>query len=145
MSESQLSTLKTIIAETTEMLLEALESLCERAEPLRLRVSWTETKVQGFDDTLHATIESISASDENVEVTQMFDSVIYSSTACGSEVNRRMGRAWSAINSMEASCSVDTCARHKRTEFRGVFRVLVLPVFIILRDLDVDQRDKNGN
>ena len=41
---------------------------------------------------------------ENVEVTQTFTylgSVIHSSTSCGLEVSRRLGRAWSAMNSLD--------------------------------------------
>ena len=49
----------------------ALESLNEEAVPLGLLgVSWIKTKVQAFGDILDATVESISMSGENVEVTQ---------------------------------------------------------------------------
>ena len=56
--------------ETTEVLADAPESLSEEAQPLRLRISWIQTKVQAFGDILDATTESIPVSGENVEVTQ---------------------------------------------------------------------------
>ena len=59
-----------IVAETTEVLAEKLDSLIEEEEPLGLRVSWIKSKVQAFGDILDATIEAIPVSDENVEVTQ---------------------------------------------------------------------------
>ena len=39
-----------IFAETTKVLAGALDSLSEKTEPLRLRVSWIKTKVQAFGD-----------------------------------------------------------------------------------------------
>ena len=83
-------------AETTDFLAEALESLSEGAEQLGLRVSWMKTKVQAIGDILDATVETIPASSENVEITQTFThlvSMIYSATNCDPEVNRRLGRA----------------------------------------------------
>ena len=82
-----------ICAETTEVLVDALESLSEEADPLGLRVSWIKTNVQAFGDILDATVESIPVNGENVEVTQTFTylgSVIHSSTSCELEVNRRL-------------------------------------------------------
>ena len=93
-----------IFVRTTEVLADALESLSEEAEPLGLRVSWIKTKVQAFGGILDATIASIPVNDENVEITQTFTylgSVIHSSTCCELEVNRRLGRAWSAMNSLD--------------------------------------------
>ena len=49
----------------------ALESLSEEPEPLGLRVSWIETKVQAFGDILDVTIESTPVSDENMEVRKL--------------------------------------------------------------------------
>ena len=48
-----------IFTETTEVILEALESLSEEAEPLGLRVSWIKTNswIQAFGDILDATVE----------------------------------------------------------------------------------------
>ena len=46
---------------------------------------------------------------ENVEVTQTFTyvgSVIRSSTSCELDVTRRLGRAWSAMNSLDESMSL---------------------------------------
>ena len=80
-----------------------------------------KTKVQAFGDIL----DSIPVNGENLEVRQTFTylgSVIHSSTSCELEVNRRQGRAWSAMNSLEEG------VWHCRYEIR-VFRSLVLPVF----------------
>ena len=66
-----------------------------------MRVSWIKTKVQAFGDILDVTIASFPVSDENGEVTQTFTflgSAIHSSTSCEIEVNRRLGRVWSAMN-----------------------------------------------
>ena len=55
-----------------------------------------------FGDILDATIESIPVNGENVKVTQTFiyrDVAIHSSTSCELEVNRRLARAPSAMNS----------------------------------------------
>ena len=74
---------------------EAIDSLRKKAEP-GLRVSWIKTKVKAFGDILDATVESNLVSDEIVEVSHTFTdlgSVIYSSTSCQLEVNRRLGRA----------------------------------------------------
>ena len=60
---------------------------------------------------------------ENAEVTQTFtyiSSVIPPSTSCEQEVNRRLGRAWSAMNSLDGGQYL--C---KKTKVR-VFRSLVL-------------------
>ena len=111
--------------------MEVLEALSEEAELLGLQIFWIKTKVQAFDDILDATIVSILANDEKAEVTQTFSyfgSVIHSSISCGLEVNRRLGRAWSAMNSL------DECVRRcrylcKRTKSR-VFCSLVLPVLL---------------
>ena len=46
-----------IFAETTEVPVEALESLSQEAELLGLRVSWIKTKVQAFSDILDASFE----------------------------------------------------------------------------------------
>ena len=116
---------------TTEVLAGALDLLSEEAEPLGLRVSWIKTKVHTFGDILNAIIESIPVCGENVEVTQTFNylgSVIHSSTSCEIEVNRRLGRAWSAMNSLDQR--VWRCRYLcKRTKVR-VFRSLVLPVLL---------------
>ena len=90
--------------ETIEVLAGPLDLLSEEAEPLGFRVSWIKTKVQAFDDIPDATVESIPVNGGNVEVTQTFTylgSVIHSSISCELEVNRRLGRAWSALNSLD--------------------------------------------
>ena len=68
---------------------------------------------------------------ENLEVTQTFTylgSVIHSFTSWELEVIRRLGRAWSAMNSLDEGVwrSRYLC---KRTKVR-VFRSLVLPVLL---------------
>ena len=93
-----------IFAETTEVLAGALDLLSGETEPLGLRVSWIKTKVHTYSDNLDATIVSTPMSGGNVEATQTFtylSSVIHSSSSCELEVNRRLGRAWSAMNSMD--------------------------------------------
>ena len=95
-----------------------------------LRVSWIKTKVQAFGDIWDAAIESIPVGGEDVEVTESFaylGSVIHSSTSCVSEVNRRLGRAWGAMGSLDG---VWRC-RHlcRKTKVRA-FRALVLPVLL---------------
>ena len=90
--------------ETTEILAGTLDLLSAEAKPLGLRVSWVKTKVQAFGDILDATVELIPVNAGNVGVTQTFtylSSVIHSSTSCNPNVNRRLGRAWSAMNSMD--------------------------------------------
>ena len=68
---------------------------------------------------------------ENVNVTQTFTyqgSVIHSCTSCELEVNRRLGRALSAMNSLDEGmwrCRY-LC---KRTKVQ-IFRLLVLPVLL---------------
>ena len=61
-------------------------------------------KVAAFGVILDATVDSIPVNGEYVGVTQTFTylgSVIHSSTSCELEVNRRLGRAWSAMNSLD--------------------------------------------
>ena len=88
-------------------------------------------KIQAFDVILDATTESIPVNGENVQLTQTFTflgSVIHSSTSCEAEVNRRLGRAWNAMNSLDEG--VWRCRYLcKRTKVR-VFRSLVLPVLL---------------
>ena len=91
-------------AETTDILAKALESLREEAKLLVLRVCWIKTKMQAFGDMQEATTESVSVGGENAELIQTFTyigSVIHSSTSCGLEVNRRLGRARSAMTSLD--------------------------------------------
>ena len=90
-----------------------------------------KSNVLAFGDILHVTVESITVSGENVEVTQTFTylgSVIHSSTSCELGINRRLGRAWSATNSLDEG--VWRCRYLcKRRKIR-VFRSLILPVLL---------------
>ena len=120
-----------IFAETTEVLAGALDLLSEEAKPLGLRVSWIKTKVEAFDDILDPTVQSIPVNDENVELTKSLTylgSVIHSSTSCELKVIRRLGRVWSAMNSLDEG--VWRCRYIcRRTKVR-VFRSMVLPVLL---------------
>ena len=120
-----------ILAETIETLTEALEALSEEAEPLGLRVSWIKTKIQAFGDILDAAVDSLPVAGENVDVVETFTylgSVIHRSTSCEAEVNRRLGLASGAMNSLDKSV---WRSRHlsRRTKVR-VFRSLVMPVLL---------------
>jgi hypothetical protein len=120
-----------IFAETVAVLSLALGSLSEEAEPLGLRVNWIKTKTQALNDILDAAVESVSACGENVQVTERFTylgSDIHVSSGCGPEVNRRLGRAWGVMQSLDEG--VWRC-RHlcRRTKVR-VFKSLVLPVLL---------------
>uniref|UniRef100_A0A8C3A210 Reverse transcriptase domain-containing protein n=1 Tax=Cyclopterus lumpus TaxID=8103 RepID=A0A8C3A210_CYCLU len=120
-----------IFAESLDVLTWALVSLGEESEPLGLRISWIKTKVQAFNDVLAAAVESVPVCGENVEVMETFTylgSVVHVSTACGQEVNQRLGRAWGVMDSLDEGV---WRSRHlcKRTKVR-VFRSLVLPVLL---------------
>ena len=92
-----------IFAETSDILLGALEVLNEESEvlneesePLALRVSWVKTKIQAFNGILDAAVLSVPVCDEDVEVVETFTylgSDIQVAAGCESEVNRRLGRA----------------------------------------------------
>ena len=120
-----------IFAETIEAITEALETLSEEAEPLGLRVSWIKTKIQAFGDILEAAVDSLPVAGENVDVVETFTylgSVVHRSTSCEAEVNRRLGLAMGAMNSLDKSV---WRSRHmnRRTKVR-VFRSLVMPVLL---------------
>ena len=69
--------------------------------------------------TADATTESIPVSGVNVGDTHTFTylgSVIHSSTSWELEVNRRLGRAWSAMIRWTGGAA-DTCAKGRRSEF----------------------------
>ena len=92
-----------IFAEAVDILTEALETLSEEAEPLGLRVSWIKTKIQAFGDLLDAAVGSVPVGGENVEVVDKFTylgSVVHSSSECKADVERRLGLAWGAMNSL---------------------------------------------
>ncbi len=93
-----------IFAETLDILLGALEVLNEESELLGLRVSWVKTKIQAFNDILDAAIVSVPVCGKDVEVTERFTylgSDIHVSTVCEPEVNRRLGRAWGVMDSLD--------------------------------------------
>ena len=99
------------------------------SQPLGLRVSWVKTKMQAFNDVLDAAILSVPACGENVEVTERFSyfgSEIHVSACCEPEVNRRLGRAWRVMDSLDHGvwrCQY-LCGRTKAR----IFRSLVPPV-----------------
>ena len=105
--------------------------LNEESEPLRLLVSSVKTKIQGFNDILDAAVLSVSVCGEDVEVVERFTSLgsdIHVSAGCESKVNRRLGRAWGVMDSLDHGlwhCWY-LCGR---TKVR-VFRSLVLPVLL---------------
>ena len=93
-----------IFVETLDILLGALEVLNEESDPLGLRVSWVKTKIQAFNDILNAAVLSVPVCGENVEVVERFTylgSDIHVSASCESEVNRRLGRAWGVMGSLD--------------------------------------------
>jgi hypothetical protein len=80
---------------------------------------------------LDAAVDAIPVCGENVELTDRFTylgSDIHTSASCEPEVNRRLGRAWGVMESLDQG--VWRC-RHlcRRTKVR-VFRSLVLPVLL---------------
>ena len=126
-------------AETNEtVLIEALESLSEEAEPLELRVM-DQDQVQAFCDTLDVTSELVAVSGENMEVTHTFTflgSMIHSSTIC--EVDRRLGRARSALDSLDEG--VWLCRYSCRTSNIRVLCPLVLPALLYSCETLTDRR-----
>ena len=120
-----------IFAETVDALTEALEALSEESEPLGLRVSWIKTKIQAFGDILDAAVESLSVAGENVDVVETFTylgSVVHRSTSCEAEVNRRLGLAMGAMNSLDRGVWRSRYLS-RRTKVR-VFRSLVMSVLL---------------
>ena len=78
--------------------------LNEESEPLGLGVSCIKTKIQAFNDILDAAILSVPVCGEDVEVGERFTylgSHIHVSAGCESEVNRRLGRAWGVMDSLD--------------------------------------------
>ena len=63
-----------------------------------------KTKIQAFNDILDAAVLSVSVCGEDVELVERFTylgSDIHVSAGCDSEVNRRLGRAWGVMDSMD--------------------------------------------
>ena len=117
--------------------------LNEESEPLGLRVSWVKTKIQAFNDILDAAVLSVPVCGEDVEVVERFTylgSDIPVSAGCESEINRRLGRLWGVMDSLDNG--VWRCRYlYGRAKVR-VFRSFVLPVllngcetWILTRDL----------
>ena len=93
-----------IFAETRDILLGALEVLNEESDPLGLWVSWVKTKIQSFNDILDAAILSVPVCGEDVDVTERFTylgSDIHVSAGCEPDVNRRLGRGWGVMESLD--------------------------------------------
>ena len=96
----------------------ALEVLNEESEPLGLQLSWVKTKIQTFKDILDAAILSVPVCGEDVEVTERFTylgSHIHVSAGFEPEVNRRLGRAWGVMDSLDHGvwCCWYLCRRMK--------------------------------
>ena len=93
-----------IFAKTQHIILGAFEVLNEELDALGLRVSLVKTKIQDFNDILDAAILSVPGCGEDVEVTERFTSLgsdVYVSAGCESEVNRRLGRTWGVMDSLD--------------------------------------------
>ena len=96
-----------------------------------LWVSWVKTNIRAFNDILDAAILSVPVCGEDVEVFQRFTylgSDIHVSAGCEPEVNRRLGRAWGVMDSLDHG--VWRCrylCRRMKVQF---FRSLVLPVLL---------------
>ncbi len=120
-----------IFAEIVEILIEALEKLSEESEPLGLRVSWVKTKVQAFNGILGPAVQSVTVGRESVELTDRFTylgSDISVTSCCDLEVNKRLGRAWGVMDSLNKG--VWRCRYLCRRTKVAVFRTLVLPVLL---------------
>jgi len=78
--------------------------LNEESEELGLWVSWVKTKIQAFNGISDAAILSVPVCGEDVDVTERFSylgSDIRVSADCEPEVNRRLGRAWGVMDSLD--------------------------------------------
>ena len=87
-----------------DIVLWALEVINEESEPLGLRVSWVNTKIQAFIDILDAAIRSVPVCVEDVEVMERFTylgSDIHVSAGCEPDVNRCLGQAWGVMDSLD--------------------------------------------
>ena len=75
-------------------------------------VSWVKTKIQAFNDILHAAILSVPVCVVDFEVTERFtylDSDIHVSAGCEPEVNGHLGRAWAVMDSLYDGVSRCRC------------------------------------
>ena len=78
--------------------------LNEELEQLGFWVSWVKTKIQAFNDILDAAVLSVPVCGEDVEVAERFTflgSDIHVSAGCEPNVNRRLGRAWGVMDSLD--------------------------------------------
>jgi len=120
-----------ILAETMDIILGARTVLNEEFGLLGLWVSEVNTAIQAFNDILDAAILSTPVSSEDMEVRERFPYLgndILVSAGCEPEVNRRLGRAWGVMDSLDHGvwrCRY-LCGR---TKVR-VFRSLMLPVLL---------------
>jgi len=120
-----------ILADTLDMLVEGLEILGEEIEPLGLKISWVKTKVQAFNGALDEAVSSVRVSEQNVNVTDRFTylgSDVHVSASCDLEINRRLGRAYGVMDSLDKGVWRSRFL-HKKTKIR-VFNSLVLPVLL---------------
>ena len=65
---------------------------------------WVKTKIQAFNDILDAAVLSVPVCGEDIEVMERctyLGSDIHVSAGCESEVNRRLGRAWGVMDSLD--------------------------------------------
>ena len=96
-----------------------------------LRVSRVKTKIQALSDILDAAILSVPVFGEDVEVTERFTyfgSDIHVSAGCEPKVNRRLGRAYGVMDSLDHG--VYRCQYLFRRMKVQVLRYLVLPVLL---------------
>ena len=131
--------------ETLDFLFRALEALNGESEPLGLLVSWVKTKIQAFNDIFDAAVLSVPICGEDVKVTERFTylgSDIYVFAGCEPEVNGRLGRAWTLMDSPDLGV---WCCRYlcRRTKVR-VFRSVVLPVLLYRCEIWTLTRDLRG-
>ena len=78
--------------------------LNKESKLLGLQVPWVKTKIQAFIDILDAAILSVPVCGKDVEVPLRFTflgSDIHVSAACEPEVNRRLGRTWGVMGSLD--------------------------------------------
>ena len=68
------------------------------------QVSWVKAKIQAFNDILDTAILSVPVCGDDVEVAEGFTylgSDVHVSAGCEPEVNRRLGRAWGVMDSLD--------------------------------------------
>ncbi|XP_069981083.1 uncharacterized protein [Penaeus vannamei] len=96
----------TILSESLEPLVVALDAFSNEAKPLGLQVSWTKTKIQDFGGLLREPDQSIRACGEDTEATESFTylgSAVHISELSDQEVSRRIDLAAGTMNSVNKS------------------------------------------